>query len=55
MTIRDEIREIEKHIKFLAGTKAEQIAIISQAQSMALDNEHALTVLAIAKNRINRS
>ena len=52
MEIRTEVREVEKHIKSLASTKAEQIAIISKAQSMTLDNEHNITVLAIVKNRI---
>lgn len=52
MEIRNEVREVEKHIKSLASTKAEQIAIISKAQSMTTDNEHNLTVLAIVKNRI---
>ena len=54
MNIRTEVREVEKHIKSLASTKAEQIAIISKAQSMTTDNEHNLTVLAIVKNRIIR-
>lgn len=54
MNIRTEIREVEKHIKSLSGDKSEQIAIISKAQSMTLDNEHNLTVLAIVKNRIIR-
>lgn len=54
MSIRAEIREVEKHIKSIANTKAEQIAIISKAQSMTIDNEHNLIVLAIVKNRIIR-
>jgi len=52
MNIRIEIREIEKHIKSMTSDKNEQIAIISKAQSMTLDNEHYLMVLAIAKRRI---
>ena len=52
MTITNEIREIVKHVKTLAPTQAEQIAIISKAQSMTIDNEYNLAVLAIAKNRI---
>jgi len=52
MNIRTEIREIEKHIKSMTSDKNEQIAIISKAQSMTIDNEHNLMVLAIAKRRI---
>lgn len=51
MQIKTEIREIEKHIKSLTSDKAEQIAIISKAQSLTKD-EHGITVLAIAKKRI---
>jgi len=52
MNIRTEVREVEKHIKSMTSDKAEQIAIISKAQSLTLDNEHNLTVYAIIKNRI---
>jgi hypothetical protein len=52
MNIRTEVREIEKHIRSLTSDKAEQVAIISKAQSLTIDNEHNLTVLAIAKKRI---
>ena len=52
MNIRTEIREVEKHIKSIASTKAEQIAIISKAQSMTADNEHNIAVLAVVKKRI---
>ena len=52
MEIRTAVRELEAHIKQLASTKAEQIAIISKAQSLTLDNEYNLTVLAIVKKRI---
>ena len=52
MTIRTEIREIEKHIKAIAATKDEQIAILSKAQSLTIDNERNLAVLAVVKNRI---
>lgn len=56
MNIRTEVREIEKHIKAMTeSTKAEKIAIISRAQGLAADNEHAITVLAIVKNRIIHS
>ncbi len=55
MNIRTEVREIEKHIKAMTSDKSEQIAIISKAQSMTLDNEHYITVLAIVKNRIIHS
>ncbi len=52
MNIRTEIREIEKHVKSMTSDKAEQIAIISKAQSLTLDNEHNLAVLIVVKNRI---
>lgn len=55
MTITKEAREIEKHVKTLASTKDEQIAIISKAQSMTLDNEYHLYVLTLAKKRIINS
>ena len=53
MEIRTEVRAIEAHIKTLAATQAEQVAIISKAQSLIVD-EHAITVLALVKNRIIR-
>lgn len=53
MEIRTEVREVEKHIKSMAPlSKAAQIAIISKAQSLTIDNEHNIAVLAIVKNRI---
>jgi hypothetical protein len=52
MEIRNEVRAIESHIKSMTSNKAEQIAIISKAQSMTLDNERNITVLAIVKRRI---
>jgi copper chaperone CopZ len=55
MNTTNEVREIEKHIKSLATTKEEQIAIISKAQSMTIDNERHLSILAIVKNRIIHS
>lgn len=55
MTIRTEIREIEKHIKTIAETKDEQIAILSKAQSLTIDNERNLAILAVIKNRIIRA
>ena len=56
MNIRTEVRAIEKHINNLsASTKAEKIAIISRAQSLAAGDEHSITVLAIVKNRIIHS
>lgn len=55
MNIRKQVRAIEKHIKGLASTKEEQIAIVSKAQSMTIDNETMLTILAIVKNRIIHS
>lgn len=55
MNIRTEIREVEKHIKAMTSDKAEQVAIISKAQSVTADNEHNIAVLAVVKNRIIRS
>lgn len=59
MKITQDIRELEKHIKSLATTPAEQIAIISKAQSLTVKNfdadEHVLAVYAIVKNRIIRN
>ena len=55
MNIRTEIREIEKHIKAIAATKDEQIAILSKAQSLTIDNERNLAILSIIKRRIIRS
>ena len=52
MNIRTEIREIEKHVKAIAATKDEQIAILSKAQSLTIDNERSLAILAVVKNRI---
>lgn len=55
MNIRTEVREVEKHIQEMTTDKIEQIAIISKAQGMTIDNEHNLAVLAIVKNRIIHS
>ena len=55
MSIRTEVREIEKHIKATTGDRAEQIAIISKAQSLTLDNEYYIAILSIVKNRIIHS
>ena len=52
MNIRTEIREIEKHIKAIAATKDGQIAILSKAQSLTIDNERNLAILAVVKSRI---
>ena len=52
MSIRTEIREIEKPVKAIAATKDEQIAILSKAQYLTIDNERYLAILAVAKNRI---
>jgi len=40
MSIRTEVREVEKHIKAMTSDKMTQIHIISKAQSFTLDNEH---------------
>ena len=50
--MKQTIREIEQHIRNMTSDKEEQIAIISKAQSLTLDNEYNLAVLAIAKRRI---
>ena len=52
MNIRTEIREIEKHVKSIAPTKEEQIAVLSKAQSLTIGNEHNLAILSIVKRRI---
>lgn len=52
MTITKLIRETEAHVKTLAATKAEQIAILSKAQSLVIGDEYHLAVLAFAKSRI---
>ena len=52
--MRQTIREIEAHVKTMTSNKAEQIAIISKAQSLTLDNEQYLSILAIVKHRIMR-
>lgn len=60
MNIRQQVREVEKHIKAMANEKDEQIKIISTAQGVIAinkpgtveENERALTVLIIAKKRI---
>jgi hypothetical protein len=49
---RQEVREVEAHVRSLSSDKDTQVKIISKAQSLTLDNEHNLTVLAIAKKRI---
>jgi len=55
MNIRTQVRELEQHIQSMTSNKAEQIAIISKAQSLTLDNEQNIAVLAIVKNRIIHS
>ena len=53
MNIRTEIRQLESHVKALATTKSEQVAIISKAQSMAT-TERQIAILAIVKRRISK-
>lgn len=53
MNIRTEIRQLESHVKTMATTKAEQIAIISKAQSLAT-TERQIAILAIVKRRISK-
>jgi hypothetical protein len=53
--VRNEVREIETHIKSLEPTREAQIKVISKAQSMSIDDERTLTILALVKNRIIRS
>lgn len=55
MSIRTEIREVEKHIKSMTNDKMTQIHIISKAQSLDIKNERTIAVLAIVKNRIIHS
>jgi hypothetical protein len=55
MEIRTEVRELEKHIASMTSDKNEQITIISKAQSLTLENEYNISVLAIVKNRIIHS
>jgi copper chaperone CopZ len=55
MEVRNEVREIETHIKSLEPTREAQIKVISKAQSMSIDDERTLTILALVKNRIIRS
>ena len=53
--IKSAVKELEAHVKSLSNDKIEQIAIISKAQSMTLDNETNLGILAIVKKRIYRA
>jgi hypothetical protein len=53
MNIRDEVRQLESHIKQLAATKAERVAIISKAQSM-VTSDYQMAILVIVKRRILR-
>jgi len=57
MTIRDEIREVEKHAKAMAETRDEQLKIISRVQGILAiaKDERNLSILAIVKNRIIRN
>lgn len=52
--MRQAIREIETHIKTMTSDKAEQIAIVSKAQGLTIDNEYHLAILIIVKRRIMR-
>ncbi len=54
MTIRSEIRALESHLASMTADPAEQIAIVSKAQSLVCgmkDAEHFITVMAIVKKR----
>lgn len=55
MTIRSEIRALESHLASMTADPAEQIAIVSKAQSLVCgmkDAEHYLAVMSIAKRRV---
>ena len=52
--MRQTIREIEAHAKTITNDKAEQIAIVSKAQGLTIDNEYHLAILIIVKRRITR-
>lgn len=52
MNIRQQVKEIEAHVKTLASTKDEQIAIITKAQEMLNPDCTKFAVLVIAKRRI---
>jgi hypothetical protein len=52
MSYTSAIRELEKHIKTLAKQPAEQIRIISKAQSLITNDEKHLTMLGIVKRII---
>lgn len=53
--IKTTVRELEDHINTITTDKNEQVAIISKAQGMTIENEANLTALAIVKNRIIRA
>lgn len=55
MKITNEIRALEAHVKSLSSDKAQQIAIISKAQSMAIGDEYSITVMALVKRRIYKA
>jgi hypothetical protein len=57
MSIRTEVRALENHIRSLSSDTAEQLAIISKAQSYAGDwmitgYDHYMDVLYLVKRRI---
>jgi hypothetical protein len=57
MNIRAEVREIEKHVRSLSSDTAEQLEIISKAQSYAGDwmitgYDHYMNIMCIVKRRI---
>jgi hypothetical protein len=54
MTTREEVREIEKKLQEQTPNKQAQMAILSKAQGLLAEmkDEHAITLLAIVKNRI---
>ena len=52
--MKQTIREIEAHVKAMTNDKAEQIAIVSKAQGLTIDNEYHLAILIIVKRRITR-
>ncbi|MBK9292822.1 MAG: hypothetical protein IPM52_14535 [Bacteroidetes bacterium] len=55
MNIRNQVKEIEAHVKSLASAKNEQIAIITKAQEMLNPECEKFAVLTLAKRRIINS
>jgi hypothetical protein len=52
-TFRQKVRASENHVKSMTASTKEQIAIISKAQGLNVD-EYSISVMAVVKNRIIR-